>query len=86
MQFFGAVSVIAQEIHSLAQFGDGVGPGLARLVDRERHEVLATVLQHVCSAAQGVGALSGGRPGPFTREGGCGGASLVNGVFICGLH
>ena len=52
--------VVAQEIHRLAQFGHGVGQGLARLARQKREDAAEVGLVEVGGAVQDLGAFGGG--------------------------
>ena len=59
----GAIGVVAQKIHRLAQFGDGVGQGLARLTRQKGEDLAVFRFVKVSGAAQNLSA-DAGRGGP----------------------
>ena len=69
-QALRAVGVIAQEIHRLAQLGDGVGVGLAGFAHGQTDQARRGGLERVGGAAQGGGALGDGALAPGRRGGG----------------
>ncbi len=64
--------VVAQEIHRLAHFGDGIGQRLARLADDQAHQALHLAFHQVGRALEQRGARLG-RGGLPDRRGGGGG-------------
>ena len=56
-----ASRVVAQEIHRLAQFGNGIGKGLARLARQKREDAPGIGLHPVGGAVQDRRALRGSR-------------------------
>ena len=60
-------AVIAQKVHSLAHFGNGVVQCLAGFAHDQAQQALAALLQQIGSALQGIGALLRRRTRPDRR-------------------
>jgi hypothetical protein len=80
----GQKGVVAAKIGGLAHFADGIGPSLARLIDRNGHQHVAIGFQRVGHGAQDDGACSATAGVPVLLCGFCrrksGGNLFVGGV------